>query len=588
MDLDEIIYTRFVKYFSAKRKAREQPAKHHVALVDIKPKLLIIASAFTGHAVEIFPADEEGGYKGNTFFLPATVGIFDDAKHNLLFYVFRIVYLALQKQLGHHYVQISNEDFNLHMARHLSQQNAPVVLAQMQKEYPIVFSLYQELLNLSENNRLPRIKRDELFYGKWMLFEETHPTDSSDSKYRKYKTAESTNQKTSLKAKAIEEIKSLQVDIKAQEDYVLTHNFEKVETAEEFNGTWRDFDGSDDLQSHYDAMNELKLKWTVRVDDPVHAVYQAEFMENTSVIESSEEKSEALTISYPEWNYRNRNYRENHCKVYPEVLNTTHSTYYHQTISKHHLLLLHIRKMIASYHNKLTAFKGQKDGPELDIDALTDMYVDLYSGKTPRENIYINSFKREKELGILLLIDSSLSSDGYADGNRIIDVAKEVSILFGEVLHEYNIDFSIASFHSHTRNHIQYNIAKEFHETWQSAKFKIGAIQPSGYTRIGGALRHAARTFEKSQAKNKWLILLSDGKPNDYDTYEGRYGVQDVKQSLHELKQVNVNSYAFAIEAQAKYYLPQMFGQNHYQILSSPDLLFHSLVRLFEKIKSNH
>ena len=74
-------------------------------------------------------------------------------------------------------------------------------------------------------------------------------------------------------------------------------------------------------------------------------------------------------------------------------------------------------------------------------------------------------------------------------------------------------------------------------------------------------------------------------KPNDYDKYEGKYGIQDVKQALYELKSKSINSYALAIEAQAKYYLPQMFGQNHYQIITTPVELLKALVKLYEKIK---
>ena len=91
--------------------------------------------------------------------------------------------------------------------------------------------------------------------------------------------------------------------------------------------------------------------------------------------------------------------------------------------------------------------------------------------------------------------------------------------------------------------------------------------------------------LDRRDTKNKWVILISDGKPNDYDKYEGKYGVNDVKQALRELNERNINSYALAIEAQAKYYLPQMFGQNHYQILTTPVELLQSLVQLYEKIK---
>jgi nitric oxide reductase NorD protein len=227
----------------------------------------------------------------------------------------------------------------------------------------------------------------------------------------------------------------------------------------------------------------------------------------------------------------------------------------------------------------------QTQGEEFDIDAITDLYIDVHSKHTPSEKIYLSTRKKEKDLSILLLLDISLSSDSYAAGNRVIDVEKEVSILFGEILHEFNIDFSIDCFYSKTRNFSTYLTLKDFDENWTIARNKIGAVEPSGYTRIGAALRHAGARMDTRSTKNKWIILISDGKPNDYDKYEGKHGISDVKQALRELNQRNINSYALAIEAQAKYYLPQMFGQNHYQILTTPVELLQSLVKLYEKIK---
>ncbi|MDP3441661.1 MAG: VWA domain-containing protein, partial [Ignavibacteria bacterium] len=221
----------------------------------------------------------------------------------------------------------------------------------------------------------------------------------------------------------------------------------------------------------------------------------------------------------------------------------------------------------------------------IDIDAITDMFVDIHSGRTPSEKIYLSKRKIEKDISILLLLDNSLSADSYAAGERVIDVEKQVSILFGEILNEYSIDFSINSFSSKTRNHSTFITLKDFDENWNTAKYKIGAIEPNGYTRIGTSIRHAGAMLDKRTAKNKWLILISDGKPNDYDKYEGRYGVNDVKHALGELSDRQINAFALAIEAQARYYLPQMFGQNHYQILTSPIEMLKALVRLYEKIK---
>ena len=188
-------------------------------------------------------------------------------------------------------------------------------------------------------------------------------------------------------------------------------------------------------------------------------------------------------------------------------------------------------------------------------------------------------------MSILFLLDLSLSSDGYTKGNRIIDIEKQVSILFGEVLNEYGIDFQIDGFYSKTRNHTDYVTLKAFDSSWSSSQLSIGSAQPQGYTRIGPALRHATAIIQKRKMRKKWIILLSDGKPNDYDRYEGTYGIQDIKQSLREMNHEGINNFAVAIEEEARYYLPVMFGSNHYNILSSPVEMIRALSKLFRRIE---
>ena len=386
----------------------------------------------------------------------------------------------------------------------------------------------------------------------------------------KVKTANQEQPKTTLKANAVEEIISVQVDEKQIEDAVLQHQFEKVETADEFGGNFRNMDGNDELDDHANALEDLNMKFTVRVDDTAHSVYQADFVENTTIAESADMDDKGHFLHYDEWDHAKRTYRENFCKVYPKTDLKTDTVYYKETISKNRSTLLGLRKMLTTVNNKYQQQRRQTQGEEFDLDAITDLFVDVDSGHTPSEKIYLSKRKKEKDLSILVLLDSSLSSDGYAAGNRVIDVEKQVSILFGEILDEFNIDFSINCFYSKTRNHSTYITMKGFDDEWNTAKFKIGAIQPQGYTRIGPALRHSGALLDKRSAKNKWVILISDGKPNDYDRYEGKYGISDIKQALRELNERQINSYALAIEAQAKYYLPQMFGQNHYQILTTP------------------
>lgn len=584
LDLDEWIYGRLVKYFKKSRLKAEQGLLHKVDLDTIRPRLTLLARAITGKAIDIYPAEVEGGFKNNNFFLPISFAELPTWEENLYFYFFRTLYLSAQQDLGYNWTK---EIDDLILSRQMAEQTAHAVLEKVNEEFRIAGQLHEKLKTHFESKAKPGEKADlSLLYGKWMYADpdcgEEQDLQHFDDRTKKGKEE---NPSTTLQAKAVEEVKNLSIDKKQQEDYVLLHNFEKVETAEESNGVWRDFDGKDELEEHQDALEELSMRFTVRVDDPAHSVYQAEFVENTTVSESAERDQKGFHLSYDEWDFKKRIYKPDFCKVYPKTLLNTDSEYYRNTIAKHSSTLLGLRKMLTSVNNKMQQQCRQNQGDEFDIDALTDLFTDVHARKTPTEDIYLSKRKKEKDLSILLLLDLSLSSDGYAANNRVIDVEKEVSILFGEILNEFNIDFSIDGFFSKTRNYSTYLTLKEFDENWQLGKQRIGAVEPQGYTRIGAALRHAGARLDLRNTKNKWVILISDGKPNDYDRYEGKYGIQDIKQALRELNERQIHSYALAIEAQAKYYLPRMFGQNHYQILTTPVELLRSLVKLYERIK---
>ncbi|WP_341215410.1 VWA domain-containing protein [uncultured Wocania sp.] len=582
---DEYIFTKFAFFFKKRKKRKEAQLEHAVNLNDIKSRLAIFARAITGESIEIFEAEREGGYRNNNFFLPTKYYEYQTHEENISFYLFRVLYLSVQKNLNLNWSD--NLEHDLTESQIKAEDYSEEVLKSLFEQFPITQKYHEKFVSLYKAKSTTKIPVDYSFiYGKWMR---NSPEDTSKKQLKnftdKVKEANQEEPKTTIKSKAVEEIISVQIDQKQMEDAVLQHQFEKVETAEEFGGNFRDMDGDDDLEDHSNALDDVKMKHTVRVDDTAHSVYQADFIENTTIAESSENEGEGHYITYDEWNYKARVYKEDFCKVYPKTQLTTDVPYYKKTLNDNRSTLVGLRKMLTTVNNKYQQQRRQTQGEEFDIDAITDLFIDVKTGHTPSEKIYLSKRKKEKDLSILLLLDTSLSSDGYAAGNRVIDVEKQVSILFGEILNEFDIDFSIDCFYSKTRNHSSYVTLKGFDENWDTAKYRIGGVEPTGYTRIGTALRHSGALLDKRDTKNKWVILISDGKPNDYDKYEGKYGINDVKQALRELNERQINSYALAIEANAKYYLPQMFGQNHYQILTNPVELLQSLVKLYEKIK---
>lgn len=585
MSLDEYLFGKALRFLKQKKNSASANDSRLVKLESIREKLTIISSALTGAAIEIFPAEREGGYKGNNFFLPEMFSLLPTPEENLRFYLYRVLYLSMQKKLGINWFEPGEP--LLEIARQKALAQSPLILAALFEEYPQAGELHAGILaHLDQGSSVKAPADTTWLYGK--LMKDSRAVEPGKTVWNfsdRIDHAPESIPLTTIKSRAVEEVSSITVDKKQQEDYVLTHNFEKVETAEEFSGVWRDFDGDDALKEHQNALDEINMKFMVRVDDPAHSVYQSDFLENTTVAESSEQESTEQSIAYDEWDHSKRKYKSGYCKLYPHHQQSTDSGYYHQVIQENSGLLTGLRKMLTSVNNKLQQQKRQVQGPDFDLDHVTDLFADIHAGHTPSDKIYLSSRKKEKDLSILLLLDISLSSDSYAAGNRIIDVEKKTAILFGEILQEFNIDFSINCFYSKTRNYSTYLTLKGFDDNWNISKHTIGAVEPGGYTRIGTALRHSGTLLARRPGKNKWVILLSDGKPNDFDRYEGRYGIQDVIQSLRELKQQNISAYALAIEASAKFYLPQMFGINHYQILSSHTELLTSLVKLYEKIR---
>ncbi len=585
MEADQFIFKKVIDLFKSLKKADPGVLGKTADLEVLNGRLTLIATALCGKKIEVFPAEQEGGHKDIFFYLPVSFSKLPSLEGNIRFYIFRIVFLSIQFEKEPNQV---SSDISLKESRLLIKADAGKIIEIMEKDFPSVAGFYHSIKDLfgTESKKSAKIP-DYWLYGKYMNSsgeDGNRPSRGGDSDSS---GQQNLNPTTEIKSKPVEEAEVINVDKKTQQDYVMNHNFEKVDTAEEFKGVWRNFDGDDSLEKDSEALNELNLKHMVRTDDEVHSVYQADFRDLQGIAESANKEDDGRHICYDEWSYQKKQYKPDYCKVYLKTINGGNLDYAASALKENAATLNGLRRKFAQIHQKRQIVRRMPDGEAIDMDAVVDMFTDIKSGHTPSENIYISKRKKEPDISILFLVDLSLSTDSYAAGNRILDVEKQAVILFGQVLHEYGVDFAIGGFYSKTRNNCAYISVKDFDDDWNKAKRNIGAVEPKGYTRIGPALRHSKSLISNRQMQNKWVILLSDGKPNDYDKYEGRYGIADVKQALREMHEYHINSYAIAIESTAKYYLPQMFGQNHYNILSHPEMLLNSLATLYQRIQ-NH
>jgi nitric oxide reductase NorD protein len=121
---------------------------------------------------------------------------------------------------------------------------------------------------------------------------------------------------------------------------------------------------------------------------------------------------------------------------------------------------------------------------------------------------------------------------------------------------------------------VQITPIKDFAEpSGEVVRGRIAALEPNGFTRMGAAVRHVTRALAHQSSGHRLLLLLSDGRPNDIDAYQGSYGVEDSRQAILEARASGVFPYCITIDRAASEYLPRIFGKAGHTILQRPQQL---------------
>ncbi len=358
------------------------------------------------------------------------------------------------------------------------------------------------------------------------------------------------------------------------------HTFEKAETVEEYTGHSRKSDDEDELQDHEEALGHLDMNRVLRSRDRPSSIYRADVLLDSPMFEAADQKV-VHGIPYPEWDYKRRSYKPDWCSVYEQPPGGGDPAWAAQTEVEQRSLITDLKKRFATMATDYLRVKRQATGDDFDIDALVNHQVQWRAGQSPDDNVYISRNRELHDVSAMILLDRSYSTDGYIDGKRVLDIIRETIFCVGEVLDEYVDDFGIAAFSSDTRHQCRFQWVKNFDGGWSIARPRLGEMRADGYTRIGPALRHAQEVLIKRPGRRRVVILVTDGKPCDYDRYEGTYGIRDVKMAVETSRQNGIGTHAFAVESRAKEYFPAMFTPDHFSIVSKPAVLAGGLCDLF-------
>jgi nitric oxide reductase NorD protein len=289
-------------------------------------------------------------------------------------------------------------------------------------------------------------------------------------------------------------------------------------------------------------------------------------------------------ILLPEWDYKRQQLRPDYCCLQPMLAAAAPPIE----------LPPHLRRTAQRLRHQFEAliptrtwYKNQPEGSEIDLDAYLRQLTEYRQGKMNAEGGLYRDFRRgSRDLACLLLADLSLSTDAWINNTaRVIDIIRDSLFLFAEALATTGDKFALYGFSSRHRSHIRFHILKEFTQTYNALiRGRIQAIKPDFYTRMGAAIRHASSLLRQQPASQHLLLLLTDGKPNDLDQYEGRYGIEDTRMALHEARKQGLQPFCVTIDETASDYLPHLFGTQGYVVIRNPSELPRELPLLYARL----
>jgi len=286
---------------------------------------------------------------------------------------------------------------------------------------------------------------------------------------------------------------------------------------------------------------------------------------------------------YPEWDYRRASHYHDHCRVVTEFAAEEGEDWHPDESAKRRIR--QITRQFEALRPKRQVFPAQPDGDELDLAALVRTYADHRAGQPGSERIYSQARNEMRDLAVAVLMDISLSTDSWVDNHRVLDVEKEAVTALSYGLAACGDDHALFTFTSRKRNWVRVQTLKDFDEPLGGAvERRIAALKPGYYTRIGAALRHTASCLSKRANRHRLIILLTDGKPNDLDHYEGRYGVEDTRKAIQEARQQGLAVFGITVDRQARDYIPYLFGRGAYAIVGHITRLPTALPMIYRQL----
>ncbi len=292
----------------------------------------------------------------------------------------------------------------------------------------------------------------------------------------------------------------------------------------------------------------------------------------------------AGVFTYPEWDARGGVWLPDHCRVLAApVVPDPAWTGIPDSASQRRIRA--VKRQFQALRPARLIRHAQPDGEELDLDAALRSATDLRATGRGSDRIWRQARPEARDLAVSILLDVSRSTESAVTGRAVIDIAREALTALAWGLDACGDRFAIQGFSSLKRDRVWIHDCKGFDEPMaQGIEARIHALRPGFYTRLGAAVRHASAGLTREGRSRRLLIVITDGKPNDLDHYEGRHGIEDSAMAVREARRAGHAVFGITIDRDAQSWFPRLFGQGGFAVIRDPDRLTTALPEIYRQL----
>lgn len=365
-------------------------------------------------------------------------------------------------------------------------------------------------------------------------------------------------------------------DQQNRKDSFIIHRFESILSWVESLNINRSVDDDDDENAQKAADDQDKI--TLSKHDRKTATRLRLHLD----LSPADADHEALSgiHTYPEWNHRSRSYMADHCRVLDAPAQPLDASF--QPDPRH---VRAVRRQFEALRPRRILQPRQVEGSELDLDALLTTQADLKATGRGSDRIWQSARQIERDMSVAFLIDNSRSTEAAIGDTSVIEVAQQAMAALATGIDAAGDRLGIWGFSSLRRDRVFLTRCKNFDDPMSpEITANIGALKPGHYTRLGAAIRHVSAQLAEEPSARKLLIVLTDGKPNDLDHYEGQHGIEDSHMAVREARNGGLSLHGIVIDEDGQDWFARIFGRGGFTLLPDAHRLTRALPDIYRTL----